>query len=224
MPAPGLYENRIATRLGCDVWSSLMLARMVMSSSPALTASGARRRDQRGQAVGRDVQHRPHVQRDAVGVEPLLAPLGLRAANAVQTRRQGALEGRNPDHLAGLVALRGHVTDLGQRDQALIGRILLGHHVEQVRACRSGQASAVEVLQPPQIEALPGERVHVADGRVLRQPTVWRRTERHLMQLGADHRHRHSAPAGRAGVRGKHISASAADTSSPSVGASGQDR
>ena len=44
MPAPGLYEKRIATRLGCDVCSSLMLARMVISSSPAPTASGAKRR------------------------------------------------------------------------------------------------------------------------------------------------------------------------------------
>ena len=136
MPAPGLYEKRIATRLGCDVGSSLMLARMVISSNPALTASGAIRRADRGEPVGGDVEHRPHVKGDAVGVEPLLAPLGLRAANAVQTRRQGALEGRNPDHLAGLVALGGHVTDLGQRDEPLIGRILLGHHVEQVRACR----------------------------------------------------------------------------------------
>ena len=204
-PAPGVYEKRIATRLGCDVSSSLMLARMVISSSPALIVSGAMRRTIAGHTVCGDVEHRPHVKHDAVVVEPPLAPLGLRAANAVETRREGALNGRDPDHLAGLVQLGGHITDLGQRDEPLIGRILLGHHVEEVRACRGGQPSAVEVLQPPQIEALPGERVHVADGQVLRHATVLRRTERHLMQLAADHRHGHPAPTGRAGVRGKHI-------------------
>ena len=34
--------------------------------------------------------------------------------------------------------LGGHITNLGQRDEALIGRILFGHHVEEVRACRGG--------------------------------------------------------------------------------------
>ena len=40
MPAPGAYEKRIATRLGCDVWLSLMLARMVISSSPKFPLVG----------------------------------------------------------------------------------------------------------------------------------------------------------------------------------------
>ena len=96
------------------------------------------RRTIAGARSARDVEHRPHVKRDAVVVEPLLAPLGLRAANAVETRCQGALNGGDPDHLAGFVQLGGDITNFGQRDEALIGRILFGHHVEEVGACRGG--------------------------------------------------------------------------------------
>ena len=145
------------------------------------------------------------MKHDAVVVEPPLAPLGLHPTNAVETRREGALDRRDTNHLTGLIPLGGHVTDLGQRDEPFIGRVVLGRHVEEVGACRGGQTSAVEVLQPPQIEALPGERVHVADCQVLRQATVWRRTERQLMQLAAHHRHGHPAPTARGGVPGKHI-------------------
>ena len=109
-----------------------------MSSIPALTVSGAIRRAIARQSVCGDVEHRPHVQHDAVGVEPLLAPLGLRTADAVETRGEGALNGRDPDHLAVLVQLGRHVTNLGQRYEALIGLILFGHHVEEVRPCRGG--------------------------------------------------------------------------------------
>ena len=77
--------------------------------------------------------------------------------------------------------------------------------MEQVGAGRGGQPGAVEVLQPPQVQALPGQRVHVADGAVLGHPALGCRTERHLMQVGADHRHGHPAPAGDTGMGGEHL-------------------
>ena len=50
----------------------------------------------RRETIGGDVEHRPHVKRDAVVVEPLLAPLGLRAANAVETRLRGCARSPGP--------------------------------------------------------------------------------------------------------------------------------
>ena len=163
------------------------------------------------------------MKHDAVVVEPPLAPLGLHPTNAVETRCEGALNRRDPNHLTGLVPLGCRITDLGQRDEPFIGRVVLGRHVEEVGACRGGQTSAVEVLQPPQIQALPHQRVHIPDCQVLRQTTVLRRTERQLMQLAAHHRHGHPAPTAHGRVPGKHIT----QLSGQSVavgGASGQDR
>jgi hypothetical protein len=69
----------------------------------------------RGTGCG-DVEHRPHVKRDAVVVQPLLAPLCLHPPDAVETRGKGALHGRDSDHLAGLVPVN-----------AAQGRIRQGH-------------------------------------------------------------------------------------------------
>ncbi len=100
----------------------------------------------------------------------LLAALGLRPADAVQARGQRRSTAGKPMTSPSRVAQRGHVADLGQRDQPLVGRVVLGDHVEQVGVLRGGQPGAVEVLQPPQVQPLPGQRVHVADGPVLGQP------------------------------------------------------
>ncbi len=77
--------------------------------------------------------------------------------------------------------------------------------MEEVGAFGGGQPSAVEVLQPPQIKALPGQRVHVADRQVLGHATIWRRAERDLMQFAAHHRHGRPAPTGRAWVLGNNV-------------------
>ncbi len=81
----------------------MSLARIVISSSPALMVSGAMRRTIAGARSRREIEQRPHVKRDAVVVEPLVALLGLRPADAVEAGGERALDGRDPDHLAGLV-------------------------------------------------------------------------------------------------------------------------
>ena len=131
----------------------------------------------------------------------LLPTLGLRRAR-MPSRHAARVRSRagTRDHLAGVVALRGDVTDLGQRDEPLIGRVVVGHARGTGRCPRrDGQAGAVEVLQPPQIQALPGQRVHVADRPVLRHAAVWRGRNvscRTCEPSAADHRHGHPAPTG----------------------------
>ena len=73
-----------------------------------------------------------------------LPALGLDPPNAVETRCECAFDGRDPDHLAGFLQLGSRVTNLGQREEALIGRILVGHRVEEVRSTTAGNRVPVK--------------------------------------------------------------------------------
>src|SRR4029079_14901961 len=110
------------------------LARMVISSSPALIVSGAMRRTIAGprsvrmSSTGRTysatrllssrrLPRRACARRMPSRHAARVPPRGRARGKAVETPRQGALDFRDPEHLAGLVQLGGHIADLGQCDE-----------------------------------------------------------------------------------------------------------
>jgi hypothetical protein len=71
------------------------------------------------------------------------------------------------DDLAVLVPHRGQVADLGHGDEPLVVRVVLRRDVQQVGVLRGRDALAVELLEPPDVQPLGGERVQAADGALL---------------------------------------------------------
>ena len=165
---------------------------------------------ERRQVRHRQFDGRPDVQEHPVVVQPLLAlPPGLHPADALLAGSQHPLGRREGDDLTVGVTQRGDVPHLGQRDQSFVGRIVRRDQVEQVGALRGRHLGAGEVLQPPQIQSLTGQRMHAADDPLLRQPAVLRVGRRVGRKVncctgtapGAAHRHG-DPPAARPGPAG----------------------
>ena len=94
---------------------------------------------------------------------------------------------------AGRVAHRRQVAHLGQRDEALVGRVLAGGAVEEVDVLHRRHARDVEVGQPPEMQA-PGDHRVQAAGDALLLKTPFGRAEREVMHVGtgpAARGHRH---------------------------------
>ena len=118
--------------------------------------------------VERDVHGRPHEEHHPVPLEPLPSGIGrLRLTDPVDAARQYALELRQRHQRTVRVAQRGEVPDLGHRDQALVGRLVDRHTVEDVRVLRRREACDLEVLETPEVEPAGDHRVEAAVGHVL---------------------------------------------------------
>ena len=102
-----------------------------------------------------DVQpHVVHVQSRAAG--PRRSP---GATDPLETVRDGALEMREGDNVAGLVAGDAELAHLGQREEPLVGGVSLGLALEQQDIGRPLEAGQGGVAQPPEGEAAPDPRV-----------------------------------------------------------------
>ena len=116
---------------------------------------------------------RPHVQGQTVGA----VPGGRRTprvgpADRIQTGGDGALRRRVDEKVVGLVAERGEVADLCERDQSIVRRVLLGDRAEQVDLLVVGgpQACQIELVQPLHLHALCDMWVQAPDQPVLGEP------------------------------------------------------
>ncbi len=112
---------------------------------------------------GGECQRRPHVEQDAVPVEAALGrPLRLVEPDGRQRFGQHALEVRQLDHAARGVADRGQVAHLGEREQALVLRVLARDGAEEVDVLHRRQPLDLEVAQPPEVEPLAHHGVQAA--------------------------------------------------------------
>ena len=143
----------------------------MISSRPAPTVSGAVARANRSELVEGHLDRRPDVQEDAVGVQPVAAA-PRRLCRRMPSRQAASARSTAGKATTWPSASRSGVTSRtsASADEPLVGRVVLGDEVEQVRVLRRRQPGAVEVLQPPQVEPLTGQRVHAADDAVLLQP------------------------------------------------------
>jgi hypothetical protein len=79
------------------------------------------------QLVERHLHRRPHVEQHAVAVQPPVGRTpGLHATDAVEARREHALGLGQRGEPAGRVTHRREIAHLGQRHEALVGRVLAG--------------------------------------------------------------------------------------------------
>jgi len=118
-----------------------------------------------------DVDHRPDVHPHVVHVQLLALAAAGRAdpADRLQAVLHRPLGVRESDHPAVRVPDGGDLPHLGHRHQPPVGRIGLGHAVEQQDVLGGGQAGGVEIAEPPQVEPAAHHRVDSADAGVLGQ-------------------------------------------------------
>ncbi len=142
-----------------------------------LLQPGARGRRQHApgdhlQLLAGQLARRPDVDDDPVGVEALLRrPPRLRAADRVEAGGDGVLGRRQRDQPAVVLAQRGQVAHLRERDEALVGRVLPRHALEEVDLLvRRRQPGQVELAQPLQLHPLRDVRVQAADQPLLGHP------------------------------------------------------
>ncbi len=95
-----------------------------------------------------------------------------------------ALEFRQSRRSVGRVGHPGCVTNLRDRKEALILRIVLGDTVEQVDVLDGRQTLGVEPLEPPQLEPLGHHPVEVPIGAVLGVAAALERSEGEVEQRG----------------------------------------
>ena len=104
------------------------------------------------------------------------APLAPRQARARRIASRQLAMARSTcgsaDDPAGLVAHDGELAHLGERDEALVGGVVLGDAVVEQHVLGRVEAGDVEVAQPPQVEAAPDHRVHAAHEVVLDERAV----------------------------------------------------
>ena len=104
------------------------------------------------------------------------APLAPRPARARRiASRQLAIarsDVRQRGDLAGLVADDGELADLGQRDEPLVGGVVLGDREVEQHVLGRLEPGERELAQPPQVEPAPDHRVHAADQVVLDHAAV----------------------------------------------------
>ena len=131
---------------------------------------GARRQrpDDRAQLGQRRLHGRPHVQLDAVPVQPgQLAVGGPGRAQAVQAGVQDALELRQAGDPPGVVPHDGELADVGQGDEPLVVGHLAALDAEQVHVRSRGQPGQLEPGEPPHAQPFGDQRVPAALGPVL---------------------------------------------------------
>ena len=127
--------------------------------------------DQRADVGRPQVDHRPHVQEDPVPDQPpARLAARLEAADALQRLHQHELELGERRDAALLVAHRGEVAHLGDREQPLVLRVRAAAAVEQVDVLGRRQALDRELAEPPQAQAVRHHRVQAAEHLVLDQP------------------------------------------------------
>ena len=155
------------------------LARQAPEDHDLLEARPSRERGQTSGNLHHPLQglvdHRPHVEKDPAAIEPV-TPLRLVPANAVDARSERALDGGEREHRTLRIAQRRGIAHLRQGHESLVGRVVLGRQEEEVGVIDGREPGAVEVLQPPQVKALAGQRMHVSDDALLDEP-VSRRAE-----------------------------------------------
>ena len=106
------------------------------------------------------------------------------AADAFHRGQQRALEFGQGDEPASVVAHWGEVADLGDREQPLVARVLVGDPAEQVDArCGGRRRSSEKLASRHSRKPLGHHRVQAAEEPVLDQP-VRRRPERHVPHGG----------------------------------------
>ena len=164
------------------------------SSRPSPAVIGASVRVTVEQLVERHLDGRPDVEEHAVSVQPPVGrALGLHAADAVEACRQDALGLGQRGEPAGRVTHRREIAHLGQRHEALVGRVLAGGAVEEVDVLDRRHARDVEVGEPPEMQAPRDHRVQPAGDALLLKPPFGR-AEREVMHVGTSptaHGHRH---------------------------------
>ena len=129
--------------------------------------------------LGRDVEYGADVEPHVVGVQPLAGGVEVPAGppDHVGAGGQGGLGVLDPGDGPAAVAGGLEPVDLGQGDEPLVvgvvfRRAVVEQHVVAHRAGRvsggqAGDPGDVEVLQPPQVQPPPDERVDAADEGVL---------------------------------------------------------
>ena len=128
--------------------------------------------DEGSDLLAGQLDRRPDVDHDPVGVEPLvLRPLRLDGADRVEAARQDVFQGGQRDEAAVRLAQRRQVADLAHRDQPLVGGVALSRGLEQVDLfVRRRQPGEVERAQPVQLQPLGDLRVQAPDELVFREP------------------------------------------------------
>ncbi len=118
--------------------------------------------------VERQVDDRPDVQQHAVPVESRpVGVVGPGAADRVEAAGERQLDLWNRHGPPGVVADRRHAADLGNGDEATVGRVVPGHAVVGVHIVDRGQADDLEVRQPPHLQAPRDHRVQAAELAIL---------------------------------------------------------
>ena len=115
-------------------------------------------------------RHRPRwtdVEHDPVGGGPVaFREAGERLAHGGQRQQAHEFQPGIADP-AGRVGDRDQVAYLGEREQPVVGRVVVRDAVEQVHVLGRGQPVQREVAQPPQVQPLGEHRVQVAVQRLL---------------------------------------------------------
>ena len=148
-----------------------------------------------GQLIQGHVDHGPDVEEEAVGIQPPFGPArGLAGADALKAGGELALDRGKGNNLTRRVPQRRDVVDLRKCHDALVGGVVGGNAVEEVRVLGRRKRGAFEVLQPPQLKALTYQRMHAADDPVLpHAPVRGAEGELHLRPGAGAYRDRHAS-------------------------------
>ena len=118
--------------------------------------------------VGLELRLGPRVEQHAVPLQAgAAAAPRLVGAHRLERLAGDPLEVGQPDDPAGVVARRGEVADLGDRDEALVALVVARLRVEEVDVGRGREPLEREVLEPPQVHALRHQRMQAAQVAVL---------------------------------------------------------
>ena len=167
---PGCSRSAARRPAAATPGSSCRRPRITISSRPAPTVSGAIERANVASCdSGSSMDGQAYRKIRLWSSAPAVPEPRPRPPQAVEAGGQQPLDRREADDLAGGVRERRRVAHLRHGDEPLVVRVLLRDHVEQVRVLGRRQPHAVEVLQPPEVEPLRGQRVHPPDDLVLGQ-------------------------------------------------------
>ena len=126
-----------------------------------------------------------HVEAGALG-----ATAGPCAPDRLEAVGDRALHVRQRADPAGLVADDAQLPDLRQRDEALVGGVLLGDREVEQHVLGRLEPRQGELAQPPEVEAAPDHRVDAPDQVVFNHAAVVGRPEREVggrpVRAGAD--------------------------------------
>ena len=115
-------------------------------------------------SAGCEVDRRPGVEQQPVPVQALARRAArLERAHRLERLAHHPLELGQRGDAAALVAHRREVADLGERDEALVLRVLARLGAEQVDVLGRGHALERELAQAPDVHPLGEHRVHAAE-------------------------------------------------------------